>query len=58
MRDGMHAFFQMQGIFHYFRAFETEILHIYSLIWQILKQLSPSVLVTSVGYLPHRSAAR
>ena len=58
MRDGMHAFFQMQGTFHYFRAFETEILHIYSLIWQILKQLSPSVLVTSVGYLPHRSAAR
>ena len=58
MRDGTHAFFQIQGIFHYFRAFETEILHIYSLIWQILKQLSPSVSVTSVGYLPHRSAAR
>ena len=57
MRDGMHAFFRIQGIFHYFRAFETEI-HIYSLIWQILKQLSPSVSVTSVGYLPHRSAAR
>ena len=33
MRDGMHAFFRIQGIFHYFRAFETEILHIYSLIW-------------------------
>ena len=58
MCDGMHAFFQIQGIFHYFRAFETEILHIYSLIWQILKQLSPSVSVTSVGYLPHCSAAR
>ena len=58
MRDGTHAFFQIQGIFHYFRAFKTEILHIYSLIWQILKQLSPSVLVTSVGYLPRRSAAR
>ena len=58
MRDGMRAFFQLQDIFHYFRAFKTEILHIYSLIWQILKQLSPSVSVTSVGYLPHRSVAR
>ena len=33
MRDGTRAFFQMHGIFHYFRAFnfKTEILHIYSL---------------------------
>ena len=33
MRDGTHAFFQLQDIFPYFRAFKTEILHIYSLIW-------------------------
>ena len=54
---GIHAwrcarFFQIQGIFHYLRAFKTEILHIYSLTAQILKQLSPSVSVTSVRYLP------
>ena len=42
MRDGT-PFFQIQGIFHYFRAFKTEILHIYSLIGQILKQLFRSV---------------
>ena len=47
MRDGTRAFFQIQGIFHYFRAFKTEILHIYSLIGQILKQLSSSVSVTN-----------
>ena len=41
MHDGTHTFFQIQGIFHYFRAFKIEILHIYSLIGQILKQLSP-----------------
>ena len=58
MRDGTRAFFQIQDIFHYFRAFETEILHICSLIWQILKQLSPSVSVTSVRYIPRRSAAQ
>ena len=58
MRDGTHAFIQIQGIFHYFRAVKTEILHIYSLTGQILKQLSPSVSVTSDRYLPHRSAAR
>ena len=29
MRDGTRAFFQIQGIFHYFRVFKTEILHIY-----------------------------
>ena len=40
-RDGTRAYFQIQGIFHYFRAFKTEILHIYSLTGQILKQLSP-----------------
>ena len=55
MRDGTRTFFQLQGIFHYFRAFKTEILHIYSLTGQILKQLSPSVSVTSVRYLPRRS---
>ena len=37
-------FFQIQGVFHHFRAFKTEIPHIYSLIGQILKQLSPSLL--------------
>ena len=60
MRDSMHAFFQKQGhldIFHYFRAFKTETLHIYSLIWQVLKQLSPSVSVTSGGYLSRRFVA-
>ena len=40
MRDGTRAFsqIQLQGIFHYFGAFKTEILLIYSLIGQILKQ--------------------
>ena len=51
MRDGTRAFFQLQDIFHYFRAFKTEILHIYSLIWQILKQLSASVSVALDIYL-------
>ena len=41
MRDSIHAFFQIQGIFHYFRAFKTEILQIYSLIGEILKQFFP-----------------
>ena len=50
MRDGMRAFFQIQGIFHYFRAFKTKILHIYS-------PYLFSVLVTSGGYLPRRSMA-
>ena len=37
MRDGAHVvFFQLQGIFHYFRPLETEILQIYLLIEQIL----------------------
>ena len=58
MRDGTRAFFQIQGIFHYFRAFKTEILHISSLTGQILKQLSLEVDVTSGGYLPSRGAAR
>ena len=58
MRGGARAFLQIQGIFHYFRAFKTEIPHIYSLIGQILKQLSPSVSVNIVGYLPRRSVAR
>ena len=51
MRDGTRFFFQIQGIFHYFRAFKNEILHIYSLIGQILKQLSPSVSVTTASHL-------
>ena len=58
MRDATHVFSQIQGILHYFWAFKTEILHIYSLIAQILKQLSPSVLVTSSGYLPRRFVAQ
>ena len=58
MRDGALAFFQIRGIFHYFRAFKTEILNIYSLIGQILKQLFPSVSVTSEKYSPRRFAAR
>ena len=53
MRDGTRAFFQTQDIFHHliFRAIKTEILHIYSLTGQIVKQLSPSVSVTSVSHL-------
>ena len=51
MRDDARAFSHIKGIFHYFRAFKTEILDIYSLIGQILKQLSPSVLVTTAGHL-------
>ena len=39
MHDGTHAFFRIGGIFHYFRAFKTEILQIHLLIGQILKQL-------------------
>ena len=58
MRDDTRAFFQIQGIFHYFRAFKTEILHIYSLTEQMLKQLSPLGAMTSVRYLPRRSPAR
>ena len=54
MRDGTRFLFQIQGIFLYFRAFKTEIIHIYSLIGQILKQLFPSVSVTSSGYLLSR----
>ena len=42
MRDGTRVLFQIQGIFHYFREFKTEILHIYSMTGQmILKQSSP-----------------
>ena len=41
MRDGTRAFFQIQGIFHYFRAFKTEILHIYSPTGQMIKQTIP-----------------
>ena len=52
MRDGTRAFFQIQGFFNYFRAFKTKILHIYSLTGQLLKQLSPSVWVTSVSMYP------
>ena len=58
MRDSTRAYVQIQGIFHYFRASKIEILHIYSLIGQILKQLSPSVSVTSGGYLPRHFATQ
>ena len=58
MRNGARAFFQIRDIFHYFRAFKTEILHIYSLTGQILKQLFPSVSVPSEKYSPRRLAAR
>ena len=37
--DSTLRFFQIRGIFHYFRAFKTEILQIHSLIGQILKQI-------------------
>ena len=40
MRDGTRAFFQIRGIFHYFRSFKTEILQMHSLIGQILIPLS------------------
>ena len=53
----MLLFFQLQGIFHYFRPLETEILQIYLLIEQILNNnlyKSPSVSVTSYGYLSRR----
>ena len=36
MRDGTHAFFRYKAFFTILRAFKTEILHIYSLIGQIL----------------------
>ena len=62
MRDRTRAFFR------YFRAFKTdyttleylktEILNIYSLTGQILKQLSPEVEVISGGYLPSRGYIR
>ena len=41
MRDGTRDFFQIQGIFHYFRAFKTEILHIYSLTGANTKTIIP-----------------
>ena len=50
----VRALFSDTRIFHYSGAFKTEILHIYSLTAQILKQLSPSVSVTNVRYLPSR----
>ena len=52
MRDATRFFFRYKTFFRYFRTFKTGILHIYSLTGQILKQLSPSVSVTSVRYLP------
>ena len=45
-------FLRYEGIFYYFRAFKTQILHIYSLTGQILKQLFPSVSVPSEKYIP------
>ena len=32
MRDSVRALFQIRGIFHYFRAFKTEILYIYWIV--------------------------
>ena len=58
MRDCTRDFIQKQGIFHHFKTFKTEIIHIYLLIFQTLKQLSPSVSVTSDGYLPPLRAKR
>ena len=52
MYDGAYAFFQIQGIFQYLRAFKIAILHIYSLIGQRLKQLIPSVSVPNEKYSP------
>ena len=47
MRDGTRTFFQIQSVFHYFRAFNTEILHIYSLTGQIL--ITKTIIPLSVG---------
>ena len=58
MRDSVRTFFQIRGIFHYFRAFKTEILHTYSLTGQILKQLFSSVSVPSEKYSPRSFVAR
>ena len=58
MRDGLRTFFQVRDIFHCFRAFRTEILHICSLTGQILKQLFPLVSVPSEKYSPCRFAAQ
>ena len=41
MHDGAHAFLQIRGTFHYFRALKTEILHIYSLTGQNTKTIIP-----------------
>ena len=49
MRDGTCAFFQIQGIFQYFRAFKTEILHIYSLTGQIQYYSKTIIIPLSVG---------
>ena len=43
MRDGTRAFFQIQGIFHYFRVVKTELLHIYSLTTKTIIPLMISV---------------
>ena len=46
MRDGARAFFEYEAFWvAYVRPFKTEVLHIYSLIGQILKQLFPSISV-------------
>ena len=58
MRDGAALFLQIRVIFHYLRAFKTEIFHIYLLIGQILKQLFPLVSVTGEKYSPRCFAAR
>ena len=46
MRDGMHILFQKEDIFHYFRAFKTEILHINLRIGQISTK---TIIPLSVG---------
>ena len=37
MRDGTRNFFQIRDIFHYFRAFKTEILQIHSHIYNLYR---------------------
>ena len=56
MRDGARAFSDTRH-FHYFGAFKTEGLYIYSLTGQILKQSFPSVSVPSKKYSPRHFAA-
>ena len=41
MRDGTHAFLQIEGIFHYFRAFKTEISPYLFTDWANTKTIIP-----------------